>query len=79
MALAHICIGISIIMNLNIGIGIWYLQGSLSVSVYQKSVQNRPSKPNLQNLIHFDQYLGTRCIVFKTDFCDETVNPSRSI
>ena len=46
---------------------------------YQKSVQNRPSKPNLQNLIHFDRYLGTRCIVFKTDFCIETVSPSRSI
>ena len=46
---------------------------------YQKSGQNRPSKPNLQNLTHFDWYLGTRCIVFKTDFCIETVSPSRSI
>ena len=45
---------------------------------YQKSEQNWPSKPNLQNLIHFDRYLGTRCIVFKTDFCIETVSPSRS-
>ena len=44
-----------------------------------KSVQNRPSKPNQQNLAHFDWYLGTRCIFFKTDFCVETVSPSPSI
>ena len=46
---------------------------------YQKSVQNRPSKPNQQNLTHFGRYLGTRCTFFKTDFCVETVSQSRSI
>ena len=46
---------------------------------YQKSVENRPSKPNQQNLTHFGRYLGTQCIFFKTDFCVETVSPSRSI
>ena len=46
---------------------------------YQKSVQNRPSKPNHRNLTHFGRYLGTRCIFFKTDFCVGTVSPSRSI
>ena len=46
---------------------------------YQKSVKNQPSKPNQQNLTHFGWYLGTRCIFFKTDFCVETVSPSRSI
>ena len=29
---------------------------------YQKSVQNRPSKPNLQNLIHFGRYFWPRYI-----------------
>ena len=46
---------------------------------YQKSVENRPSTPNQQNLTHFGRYLGTRGIFFKTDFCVETVSPSRSI
>merc|ERR1712243_451325 len=46
---------------------------------YQKSVENRPSKPNQQNLTHFGRYLGTQCIFFKPDFCFETVSPSRSI
>ena len=46
---------------------------------YQKSVLNRPSKLKQQNLTHFGRYLGTRCIFFKTDFCIETVSPSRSI
>ena len=46
---------------------------------YQKSVQNRPSKPNQQNLTHFGRYLRTRDIFFKTDFCVETVSSSRSI
>ena len=44
---------------------------------YQKDVKNRPSQPNQQNLTHFGQYLRTRCIFFKTDFCVDlnTVNP----
>ena len=29
-------------------------------------------------LAHSDQYLGTRCIFFKTEFCVETVSSSRS-
>ena len=44
---------------------------------YQKSVQNRPSKPNQQNLTRFSRYLETRCIFFKTIFCIATVSPSR--
>ena len=47
--------------------------------LYKKSVENRPSKPNHHYLTHFCRYLGTRCIFFETDFCVETVSPSRSI
>ena len=46
---------------------------------HQKSVKNRPSKPNHQNLTHFGRYLRTQSIFFKTDFCVETVSPRRSI
>ena len=46
---------------------------------YQKSVKNRPSKPNQQNLTHFGRYLRTRYIFFKTDFCIEIVRLSRLI
>ena len=46
---------------------------------YQKSAQNRSTKPNQQKLTHFGWYLRTRCIFFKTDFCIEIVSLSRSI
>ena len=38
---------------------------------YKKSVENRPSKPNHQNLTHFGQYLGTWCIFFQNRFSRE--------
>ena len=46
---------------------------------YQKTVQNRLSKPNQQNMTYFGRYIRTRCIFFKTKSRVETVSPSRSI
>ena len=37
------------------------------------------TKTNQQKLTHFGYYLGSWCIVFKTDFCVETMTSSRSI
>ena len=43
-----------------------------------KRPKNQVAKPNLHNFGCFCQYLGTRCIFFKTDFCVETLGSSWS-
>ena len=55
------------------------MQKSVLKNMYRKSVRNRPSKPNQQNLTHFGRYLRTWHIFFKTDFCVGILSPSRSI
>ena len=44
---------------------------------WQKCIQIYLFKQNVKNFLHFCQYLRTRCIFFKTDFCVETLGSSR--
>ena len=45
---------------------------------WPKCAKIEVAKPNLIILRLFGQYLGTRCVFFKTVFCVETVSSSRS-
>ena len=45
---------------------------------WPKCAKIQVAKPNLIILRHFGQYLGTRCVFFKTVFCVETLSSSRS-
>ena len=57
----------SVLKNMHWGLRYW-----------PKRAQIEVAKPNLHILRHFGQYLRTRYVFFKTDFCIETVGSSRS-